>query len=77
MMLTEKTDIPLASMANIALINAKKASMDARIVHQEYRNYYTNDNGTLQLVGYTSEKLFQKDKKDMEDLLNGLTVINN
>jgi len=102
MMLTEKTDIPLSSMANIALINAKKASVDARIVHQEYRMvndkkvlclelhgtvqnikfvfmgyYYTNDNGTLQLVGYTTEKLFEKDKKEMEELLNGLTVINN
>jgi hypothetical protein len=102
MMLTEKTDIPLSNMPNIALINAKKASLDVRIVHQEYRMvndkkilclelhgtiqgikfvflgyYYTNTNGTLQLVGYTSEKLFEQDKKQLEELLNGLTVINN
>jgi hypothetical protein len=39
--------------------------------------HYTIENGTLQLVGYTSEKLFEQDKKQLEELLNGLTVINN
>ncbi len=101
MMLTEKTEIPLESMRNIALMNAQKAAIDARIVHEEYRTvndkkilclelhgtiqdirfvylgyYFTNANGTIQLIGYTSEKLFDQNKIEIENFLNGLTEIN-
>ena len=101
-MITEKTGIPLTSMPYVALTNAKKASIDVRLAHQEYRMvnnskvlclelrgtiqeirfvflgyYYSNDTGTLQLVSYTSERLFDQNKKEMEEMLNGLTVINN
>jgi hypothetical protein len=48
---------------------------DIKFVFMGY--YYTNENGTLQLVGYTSEKLFEQDKKQLEELLNGFTVLNN
>ena len=34
--------------------------------------YYSNKNGTVQLVGYTSQKYFDQTKKELENILNGL-----
>lgn len=34
--------------------------------------YYSNENGTVQLITYTSQKLFSESKKEMEEFLNGL-----
>lgn len=37
--------------------------------------YYSNENGTIQLVAYTSQNLMSTHQKDMEILLNGLVEI--
>lgn len=39
--------------------------------------YYSDKNGTTQLVGFSSSKLFKKYRQDIEDLLNGLDVNKN
>jgi hypothetical protein len=38
--------------------------------------YYSNSNGTVQLLTYGSEKMFKESSKDWEDFLGGFTVIN-
>lgn len=38
--------------------------------------YYSNSNGTIQLVTYASEKLFNESRPDLEKFLNGFTEIN-
>ena len=40
-----------------------------------YGYYFSNDNGTLQFLTYTTQSFFAKYKKDAEALLNGLTEI--
>ncbi len=101
MIITEKTPISLDNMMEIALQNARKAAVDARIVHAEYRNvnekrilclqingtirgikftyfgyYYSNDNGTTQLICYSaSQQQSEKLKNEYETFLNGLVEI--
>jgi len=100
MLITEKTQIALESMPDIALINAQKASLDARITYKDYRivnnkkvlflqmagtikgihfrytgYYYSSEKGTVQIVCYTSENLYEHAKKDMENFLNGFVVL--
>ena len=102
MMITEKTTIDLENMRQIALLNAQKASIDAKETSAEYRMvnnkkilcltmqgtikgikfaylgyYYSNSNGTIQLVSYSSQKLFETQKKEFEELLNGLVELDN
>ncbi len=36
--------------------------------------YYSGDKGTIQLLTYTAQSLFSEYKKELENLLNGLTV---
>jgi hypothetical protein len=40
-----------------------------------YGYYYSFKNGTVQFVSYTSQNLMREYKKDLEDLLNGLMVV--
>jgi len=100
MMITEKTPITLDNIREIALINARKASIDAKEESAEYRivnnkkvlclkikgtikgikfiylgYYYYNDNGTIQLVSYTTQQAFNTVQKEMETCLNGLVEI--
>ena len=100
MIVTEKTSIQLASMREIALMNARRAAPDAKEISVEYRMvnnkkvmclkfqgtikgivfvfqgyYYSNANGTVQLLAYTSDQLFNGIQKDLEALLNGLVEI--
>ena len=37
--------------------------------------YYSNENGTVQLLSYSSQKLFSESQAEMENFLNGLTVL--
>src|SRR5258708_4975176 len=37
--------------------------------------YYSNENGTIQLLSYTTQKLFESSKKGLESFLNGLIEI--
>jgi hypothetical protein len=100
LMMTEKTSIPLDKWPQIALMNARKAATQAKLVFAEYRTvnkkkvlalnftatindidftymgyYYSNANGTVQLLSYTSSQLFETVHQDLENLLNGLVEI--
>lgn len=98
--ITEKTQIPLENLREIALINAQKAAVDARETNVEYRMvngkkilclemkgtiqgidfvyfgyYFSNENGTIQLLSYSSQQFFDTLKTDLETFLNGLVVL--
>lgn len=100
LMVSEKMQIPVESLKQIALQNARNAAPDARIVHEEYRNvngikvlmmqmigtiqgikftycgyYYSNPNGTVQLLTYTSQNLYDHYQKDIETFLNGFVEL--
>ncbi len=100
MILTEKLEIPLNTLKEIALDNARDAAPDIKIIKEEYRKinglnvlfiqmngtmkgikfsyygyYYSNQNGTVQFVTYTSQNLLGEYQKDCEILLNGLVEI--
>ena len=100
MLISEKTPIPLETLKDIALQNARNAAPDVKIVRQEFRNvngikvlmlemagtikgikftyygyYYSNDNGTIQLLTYTGSNLFDDYFKDIELFLNGLVEL--
>ena len=97
MMIIEKVEIPLESLANIAFDNAKKVSTDIKLIKKEYRMvnnkkmlfmqmngtmqgvkfsyygyYYSQENGSIQFVTYTSQNLIAQYANDAEELLNGL-----
>jgi len=100
MMVTEKTQINLENMRQIALLNAQKASIDVKETSAEYRivnnkkilclkfqgtiqgikfvyfgYYYSNPNGTVQLLSYTSQQYFDSIQKELESFLNGFVEI--
>jgi hypothetical protein len=100
MMVTEKTQINLESMRQIALLNAQKASVDVKETSAEYRivnnnkilclkfqgtiqgikfvyfgYYYSNSNGTVQLLSYSSQQYFDSYQKELENFLNGFVEI--
>ena len=100
MMVTEKTKIELESLREIALINARKSSVDVKETNAEYRfvnnkkvlcltftgtimgikfvyfgYYYSNINGTVQLVSFSSLQYFDNIKKELENFLNGFVEI--
>lgn len=101
MVITEKVEIPLATLKSIALENGKAAAPDLKIVKEEYRivnglkvlllqlngtmqgikfsyygYYFSNTNGTVQFVTYTSQNLLDSYKPESEKLLNGFVEIN-
>lgn len=100
MMITEKTQIDLENMRQIALLNAQKASLDVKEKTAEYRivnnnkilclkfqgtirgikfvylgYYYSNSNGTVQLLTYSSQQYFDSIQKELESFLNGFVEI--
>jgi len=100
MMLVERIEIPIETLAQAAFQNAQEESADIYIVKQEYRMvngkkmllmqmngtvkgikfsyygyYYSNPGGTVQMVAYTSQNLFQDQLANAEELLNGLALI--
>ncbi len=99
-MITEKVEIPLESMRDIALDNARRVAPDVKVINEEYRTvnglrvlqlqmkgttqgikfsyycyYYSDENGTLQFLTYTSQKLMEENKEEVENLLNGLVLV--
>ena len=100
MIITEKVEIPLETLKDIAIENGRAVAPDLKIVKEEYRNvngtkvlliqmngttqgikfsyygyYYSNSNGTIQFVTYTSQNLLDTYVNDCEELLNGIVVI--
>lgn len=100
MMITEKSEIPLDALKDIAVKNAKKLSPDLSIQKEEFRivngqkvllvqmkgtykgirfiyhgYYFSNKNGSLQFVTYSTNNLLLENIKDCDDLLNGFVVL--
>lgn len=59
MIISEKIEIPIENLKEIALENAKKVSSDIKVVHEEYRNVnglrvlFMKMNGTLQGIKFS------------------------
>ncbi len=100
MLITERIGIPIESLKDLALKNARKAAPDLQVVKEEFRMvngvkvlfmqmngtlqgisfsyygyYYSSRSGSMQLLTYTSENLLNEYKTNLEELLNGLVVI--
>lgn len=100
MIITEKVEVPLETLKDIAVENGKAVAPDLKIIKEEYRTvngtkvlliqmngttqgikfsyygyYYSNSNGTIQFVTYTSQNLLDTYVTDCEELLNGIVVI--
>lgn len=98
--ISEKFEIPLASMREIALMNGRDAAPDLRIVEQEYRTvngnkvlmlrmdgtvqgikvsyvsyYYSDEDGTVQFVTYTSQSMLKQYQDEIFELLNGMVKL--
>ena len=98
--ISEKVPIPLESLREIALLNARDVAPDTKIDHEEYRNvnglrvlmlemsgtisginfaykgyYYSNSNGTIQIILYTSKSLIKQYDAQVEDFLNGFVEL--
>jgi hypothetical protein len=101
MAITEKLEIPMETLKDIAFNSLKESAPDSKIDVAEYRKvngkkilhlqmsgtmqgvkfvyygyYYSNENGTTQLVCYTGTKLLDEYKADFEEFLNGMSVDN-
>ena len=99
-LITEKIQIPLETLRNIALTNAQEVAPDTKLDNQEYRTvngikvlmlemsgtlsgiefgykgyYYSNENGTIQIILYTAESLMKNYNSDIEKLLNGFVQL--
>lgn len=99
MLITERIEVPLMSLKEMAIKNAKSAASDAKVVLAEmrlvngryllcmeitgtiqgikfhyYNYYYSHPGGTVQLITYTSDNIFEKMKPEMGKLLNGLVI---
>ncbi len=99
MAITEGAEIPIESLANIALSNARTIAPDVKSVKQEFRivngkkviymemkgtlqgmkvtylgYYYSDASGATQLITYTTTKLVDKYKSEINDFLNGLVT---
>ena len=98
--ITEKIEIPLTTLKQLAIENARSIAPDMKIVKEEYRNvnglevlllmmhgnmqgikfayygyYYSNENGTVQFITFTSQNLMDKLIEESESLLNGLVLL--
>jgi len=100
LVITEKVEIPLKTLKQLAIENARSIAPDMKIVKEEYRNvnglevlllsmqgtmqrikfayygyYYSNENGTVQFITFTSQNLINQLIEEIESLLNGLVLI--
>lgn len=100
MIISEKMEIPLETLRDVALENARAVAPDLKIVREEYRTvnqlrvlmlqmngtmqgirfsylgyYFSNSEGTVQFVTYTSQNLMDSYRSTCEDLLNGLVEL--
>jgi hypothetical protein len=100
MIISEKIEVPLENLKELALSNARDISPDIKLIKEEYRMvnglkvllmqmngtvqgikftyygyYYSNENGTIQFITYSSQKLIEENITSCEDLLNGIFEI--
>jgi hypothetical protein len=99
LLIIEEIGVPLSTLRQIALQNAKEAAPDSRVVSEEtkmingkevlvmkidgtvkdipfryYGYYYGSKNGTVQLLTYTGQALFDKYEPDFTEFLNGFEI---
>ncbi len=99
LVIAEPVAVPLDSIQDVALENARLADPDAKMVFREKRKingvvlwvlkieaktgtvpmvywgyYYAGQNGTVQVVTYTTKTLLPGSESDFMELLNGLVV---
>ncbi len=99
LVISERIEVPIDNLMNIAVQNAQKAAPDIRVVTQECRRvnskvvhfmqmegtiqgikfvymgyYYSDSNGSLQFLTYTSQNLLKQYQEEMLALLNGLVI---
>ncbi len=99
MAIAERLAMPMATLKQVAINNAKNAAPDLKVVQQGERTvngtkvtwmkmngtiegikftyygyYWTGGAGSLQLVMYTGQNLFNEFKKDFDAFLNGLVI---
>ena len=100
MLISEKLQIPLETLREIAIQNAKSAAPDLKVLKEEYRTingiqvlmlsfsgtiqgikfkyycyYYSNDQGSIQLLTYTGNDIFDDKLEAIESFLNGFVVL--
>ena len=100
MLITERIQVPMERMADLAFFNASNVSEDAKIVEKEYRfvngkkvlylrmnarvqgidfaylgYFYSDENGTTQLLMYTGKSLLDEYEPRIEEFMNGFVVI--
>ena len=100
MLVSEKIEIPLETLKQVALENGQAVAPDLKIVKEEYRTvngikvlmlkmngtmqgikfsyygyYFSNENGTIQFITYTSQNLMTEHLRDCEEMLNGLVEL--
>jgi len=97
--ISERVEIPIDNLLDIALQNAEKAAPDIKVIKKECRRingkivhfmqmegtlqgikfvylgyYYSDSNGSIQFLTYTSQNLLKQYRNEMETLLNGFVV---
>ncbi|MCT4622940.1 MAG: hypothetical protein N4A46_04895 [Schleiferiaceae bacterium] len=100
MLISEKIEIPLETLKDIALENARSVAPDIEVSKEEYRTvngqkvlcmqmdgtiqgmkisyygyYFSNENGTIQLLAFTGQNIFKSKLKEIEEFLNGFVVL--
>jgi hypothetical protein len=99
-LISEKIEIPVESLMDIAVDNARSAAPDIKVTHKEYRSvngiqvlmmqmsgtvqgikityfgyYFSSPGGTIQLLSFTGESLFDDYFSDIEKFMNGFIVL--
>jgi hypothetical protein len=97
--ISERIQMPLATLKHIALENAKQAAPDAHLATEEKRlvngkevlcmqvkgtvegipfvylgYYYSGTEGSVQVITFTAENLFNESRKEFEEFLNGFEI---
>ncbi len=97
--IVERISMPLKTLKNIAIDNAKNVAPDAKVVLDEERQingvnasimdiegtidgipfryhsyYWTGKEGSIQVITYTAQNLFEEYHDDFDDLLNGIVL---
>ena len=99
LVIAERIGMPLESLMDVAIANAKEAAPDLKVTFKETRvvnganvlcmkmvgtiqkipfiyfgYYYAGKAGSLQVLTYTGENLFDEYKADFQDFLNGTVI---
>jgi hypothetical protein len=70
------TSAEYRTVNNIKVLCMKFTGTISGIKFVYFGYYYSNSNGTVQFLTYTSEKMFDEAQTELESLLNGFTVVN-